>query len=763
MAIQQELKDLIFVSVKTLGEAIREVHGEALYRKIEKLRLRMKRVRAREAWLVEKELNSVYLSLKKTPTGELREIAKAFSLMLELINTCETAYRSHLHQDLRLAWKKHPRALIYVFTSHPTESRSPEFLKLMGLVEDLLIRGLEQGFDSIEDELLYLLKLAVRLNLANNKKPQVRDEMEQIFHFVLSSDILLEQIDLKQQGMSVNFRTWVGGDKDGHPKVGSTTMLESFTKSRRHFLKAIHEHLDSLMEGLRLIEEGEVLRKEIRKFLSSFRALSTVRKGDGKRIETFKKNFRELKSLSETSRLTSPHLEHVEVLLRLYPALVIPLEIREDSELIRHAVKDQREPIYRMLITLKDVSAGINAKWYVRGFVISMCQTSGDMIAAVTITRRALGEMLIPVIPLFENEKGLRNARGILTGTFEELGLPREHKKRWEGLYEVMVGYSDSSKENGVLPARLLIEAALFDIEAFLLKHKLTPVFFHGSGGSTSRGGGSVQEQVSWLPKSALEIYKLTIQGEMVQRTFSNPRIMRSQVGKVIEGYEHCRPKKPRHAPVVSQLADNIQRSYRELVQDPGFHELTSKATPYDFLDLLKMGSRPTKRSTPGKFSLRAIPWILCWTQTRLLLPVWWGTGSAWRDLSTADKKKFRKEFAKSPLLQTYMKNLGFTLAKVELGVWDFHLKHSGLPETGKNHWKFLITEELNASIAFFRDVTGEKDFTWFRPWLGESIYFRSSMIHPLNVIQKLALERQDHVLLRETVTGIACGMLTTG
>ncbi len=761
--IQPELKELVFVSVKILGEAIKEVHGNHLFQQIETLRIRMKKVRSAEPVLVEKELNAVYKKLAGNKTEELRQIAKAFSLMLELINTCETAYRSHLLSEFKITAAKKPRAVIYVFTSHPTESRSKEFLQLMGSVEELLIRGLETDLESIKAKLLYLLKIAIRLDLANNRKPLVKDEMDQIFHFVLSPKILLEQINLKKNGYTVNFRTWVGGDKDGHPKVGSATMLESFTKSRVRFLEAIKNHLKSFEEEMTLIHEGEVVRKELVHFRESLKELSSVKKGDGKRITRFKLKLAKLRNISDRANLTSPRLDDVERLVRLYPALVLPLEIREDSELIRNAVTNPREPIYKMLLTLKDVSAGINAKWYVRGFVISMCQTTEDMLAAITITRKALGAMLIPVIPLFENEKGLRSAKEILLGAFKGAKLPSEHKKRWDGLYEVMVGYSDSSKENGVLPARLLIEDALFDIEKFLLSHGLTPVFFHGSGGSTSRGGGTVLEQLSWLPKSALDIFKVTIQGEMVQRTFSNPRIMRSQVGKVIEGFEKVKPKHPKHSKEVIQLSALIQKSYRDQVKDPSFHELTSKATPYDFLDLLKMGSRPTKRSTPGKFSLRAIPWILCWTQTRLNLPVWWGVGSAWKKITTDQKEKIKEAYGHSPVLQTYVKNLGFTLAKVELGVWDFHLDHADMKPEERERWKKIITTELKLSQKFFHEITGETNFTWFRPWLGESIYFRSSMIHPLNVIQKLALERRDHVLLRETVTGIACGMLTTG
>ena len=113
--------------------------------------------------------------------------------------------------------------------------------------------------------------------------------------------------------------------------------------------------------------------------------------------------------------------------------------------------------------------------------------------------------------------------------------------------------------------------------------------------------------------------------------------------------------------------------------------------------------------------------------------------------------------------MQSYMKNLGFTLVKVEMGVWNFHLDHSKLSDEDKARWRKEITKEFELSVKFFHEISGEKNFTWFRPWLSESIYFRSSMIHPLNVIQKLALERKDNILLRETVTGIACGMLTTG
>jgi phosphoenolpyruvate carboxylase len=763
MIIQQDLKKLVSQSVKLLGDALLEIHGEKLYLEIENLRVKMKSVRGKKPAFVQKALEDVYQQLERDSSEDLHQKAKAFSLMLELINACESSYRAHRLKKFHISGVSHPESIIYVFTSHPTESRSQRFLKLMGSIETLLVESLDDSFEVIKERLFYFLKIAVRLGLANNRRPQVKDEMEQVFHTVLNPNILNEQINLNKMDFNISFRTWVGGDKDGHPKVGSSTMLESFNLSRTKLLDFIHSKIKTFEDELKLIDEGKTIQKELRDFKLSLSSIKKVQRGDGKRIVTFKKSLDRLKKVAKTHSLYSPLIEDLESLIWFYPAIVLPLEIREDSELIQKSLKDKKQPIVKMLATLKMISLGMDPKWYVRGFVISMCQTSEDMLAAVNITKREFGILAIPIIPLFENEKGLLHSTEILNGAFKLYPFQQEHKKKWGTRFEVMVGYSDSSKENGVFPARLMIEEGLFKLEAFLLKKNLKPVFFHGSGGSTSRGGGTIQEQISWWPQTALNIFKVTIQGEMVQRNFNNPLIMRSQVGKVIEGFVDCKPKGLHSSKSISAFSDSIQESYRSLVSDSSFQDLTASATPYDYLNLLKIGSRPAKRTKKGAFSLRAIPWILCWTQTRLLLPVWWGTGKAWMCLSASEQKAAKKYYKESPLMQSYVKNLGFTLEKVEMGVWNFHLDHSKLSLEEKAKWKKIITEEFDLSIKFFQDISGEKEFTWFRPWLGESIYFRSSMIHPLNVIQKLALERKDNVLLRETVTGIACGMLTTG
>jgi phosphoenolpyruvate carboxylase len=198
------------------------------------------------------------------------------------------------------------------------------------------------------------------------------------------------------------------------------------------------------------------------------------------------------------------------------------------------------------------------------------------------------------------------------------------------------------------------------------------------------------------------------------------------------------------------------------MVQTDEFFEEILQATPYNYLDVLKIGSRPSKRQTGGR-RLRAIPWVLCWTQSRVLFPTWWGVGSAYAELWSKEREELRYIFQKNELFRSFIKSFGFTLRKIELPLWRLYLERLDLPKKRIDEIFTMFKQEYDKCVTMFEEVTGEKNLLWHRPWLGQSIYFRSSMIHPLNIIQLEALRRKDEVLLRETVTGVACGMMTTG
>ena len=329
-----------------------------------------------------------------------------------------------------------------------------------------------------------------------------------------------------------------------------------------------------------------------------------------------------------------------------------------------------------------------------------------------------------------------------------------------------MVGYSDSAKEAGVLASRLAISDALPKLEKVCTQAGLIPVFFHGSGGSIDRGGGSIEDQTAWWPKSALRIYKVTIQGEMIERSLATAAIAGSQVDKITRSAANGLTKSPEFKTdfAVKEFAKVISEKYRARITSLEFLKLVEMATPYSYLKILKIGSRPVKRTTQLTVKgLRAIPWVMCWTQTRVLFPTWWGVGSTWSKSSPAQKAALKMAFQKDPVFTSYIKALGFTLAKIELNIWKMYLEKSNL---SKSEIESAVTEfqtEFEQTCKCYFEICEQKDLLWFRPWLGESINLRSPMIHPLNLLQIIAKQNKDPHLLRVTTTGISSGMLTTG
>jgi phosphoenolpyruvate carboxylase len=415
-----------------------------------------------------------------------------------------------------------------------------------------------------------------------------------------------------------------------------------------------------------------------------------------------------------------------------------------------------------MVKLLANFASAEEARFYVQAFIISMTKSPAHLKAALTICLWHFKCPAIPIVPLFETHEDLAQA-GSVTREFlkSEVEYRQMLKERHDNRAEIMLGYSDSSKQSGVLSSRVSIKDAMKRIELELKAINMEPLFFNGSGGSVARGGGSFEEQALSLGKIALKNYKSTIQGEVIARTFSSPRIFLSQISQIAKVQHVKRISEQGLSTAVKRWAELTRVEYEKKVSDKHFLELIKKATLYPYLHELKIGSRPSKRKNlAGVNDLRAIPWVLCWTQNRALFINWWGLGSAWDQLTEKDQKAIRKLYLSGDsFMNVFLKQLGFTLAKVELSVWSIQLK-----ELADNHTEFeRWDDEFSKTLKAFLEITGETNLLWFRPWLGESIYLRSALIYPLNIIQILAIKREDKSLLRATVTGIASGMLTTG
>ncbi len=773
-----ELKKLVSHVVAILGDVIKEEAGDKLFNKVDEIRKEMVSYRSSSIEGKNKILQKQFRRLDKENTNNKHIIAHSYTLMLELINTCEAAYRTYrlrMHETPIASFSKQDSTMVYVLTAHPTEARTPENIELFTRIQKILVNILEKTAEQkyLESIIKHNLKVAWHLPITRHKKPEVLDEARHLFSIIFRQDIFDTLLRADRDLGRIRVRTWVGGDKDGHPGVDEKVMLECLQSSRNNFVVAIREIMNKLQTDILMIENKELTRK-CRKLFEVLDKLSHIAPEDAMIVGSFSSQLEILSSCYlETIGSISPRVLKLRSILKIFPGLVIPIELREDSEVIAEALQSKKPlAIERMLRTLAGIAKGESIRNYAQGLIISMCQSYKDIENTIELSKRTLGGLSIPVIPLFETSKALVDSPSIIRQLLNNKEYIKHAKQLWNNHLEVMLGYSDSSKGMGVLPSRIAIARTMRSLDEIITESGLVPVFFHGSGGSVDRGGGSIKEQTAWWPKSALVLYKATIQGEMVERTFTSSEVTLSGIDKVLTNFNQVKSKKGiiKIDKAVEEFAGMVANNYKSKISQEDFFEMISAATPYSYLSVLKLGSRPSKRgSEKGRVldfsSIRAIPWILCWTQTRILFPSWWGVGSSW-SIIKKDKKKslaLLKSYKTSNLFSSYIRTLGFTMSKVDLCVFKLYLSKSSLSKSQQEKVFKDFQEEIRLVKNFLFFITGRKVLLWNKPWLADSIRLRSSMIHPLNILQIQGNRDGDESLVRKTVAGISSGMMTTG
>lgn len=772
-----ELRHLIRESVAILGEVIKRELGLKGFEQIEAIRVQMTYLREtsnNEAFI---KLSNLKKKLEKANPDQRYQIAHAFTLMIQLMNASENAYRSH-----RLKVNKktksseiHSESITYVLTAHPTEARSSQNIAIFHDIQQILLNilitnELEKKMQikpHHREDLRNYLELAWRIPVMRKRSPKVKDEAEILYAQLFRKHILKTLMNANDRKVSLRIHSWVGSDKDGHPGVHEKTLLQSLTLSRNQILKMINDQLIAVRKDLSLIENNDLI-KQTSRLIVQIKSLRILKTKDVKRVEKIKQKFSNFIANYQTEiGGLHPELRTLKQLLDLFPGLVIPMELREASDIIMSRSKNKKGlAIDRMLKTVAKISEDGDPRWYVRSFIVSMTESAAHIKAAAVKQKKYLKQIILPVVPLFEEALSLAQSAEIMAEIFKDEILKSAIKNFWNSQVEIMVGYSDSSKEAGVFPSRLAIAQALPSLEKVCREHQVRPIFFHGSGGSIDRGGGSLDNQMAWWPKSAVNNVKITVQGEMVERWLATPMIAERQLEKI----NQCAAdvlKKKFHPPENAELksfAEKITQKYQEKTTDPEFLQIIRFATPYAMMSYLKLGSRPARRTKELSVkSLRAIPWILCWTQTRLLFPIWWGAGSAWEQSTSLQKKALLEAFERNPVFNSYIKALDFTLAKVELAVFKTYLNESSLSQEFIQKIFLEIEEEYLRTVHFCKTVMKSRKLLDAKQWLRESVHLRAPMIHPLNLLQNIAMKNKELDLLRLTVTGISSGMMSTG
>jgi phosphoenolpyruvate carboxylase len=431
----------------------------------------------------------------------------------------------------------------------------------------------------------------------------------------------------------------------------------------------------------------------------------------------------------------------------------------------------------------------------VPNYVISMCQSVSDVLETAILLKEAGlldasgPEPYCPVgiSPLFETIDDLHNGASILQAMLD-LPIYRSIVDARGGCQEVMLGYSDSNKDGGYLAANWAVYRAELTLVEVARKSGIRLRLFHGRGGTVGRGGGPSYQAILAQPPGAVNgSLRLTEQGEVIAAKYAEPQLARRNLESLVaatlestlldvEGLGDA--AEPAYA-VLDEVAALAHRSYAELVHEtPGFVEYFMASTPVSEIGSLNIGSRPTSRKPTASIAdLRAIPWVLAWSQSRVMLPGWYGTGSAFEQWIAAgpESEAERVEilhglYERWPFFRSVLSNMAQVLAKSDMGL-AAHYAELVADEALRHRVFDKIVDEHRRTIAMHKLITGHDDLLADNPALARSVFNRFPYLEPLNHLQVELLRRyrsgdDDELVQRGillTMNGLASALRNSG
>ncbi|MBL0696603.1 phosphoenolpyruvate carboxylase [Comamonas sp. JC664] len=635
----------------------------------------------------------------------------------------------------------------------------------------------------------------------------------------------------------VRVHSWVGGDMDGNPLVTPDVFADTLRAHRARGLRRLIQDLERLggrlsqserhakpsEELLRSVAQdaqelpeaerrhgprtpGEPLRHKLR-FMEErlHRALHYVTKqragehipmpaGAYRTPEALLADLDVLARALEASKGTHAGLRDVRRMRQRVLALglsLAELEVRapaEDAVSAAASFDGGPEPteggrrLLEVLSRLKEAQSE-SGEPACRTLILSMASTAEDVLAAFKCLKHAglwdegRGCATVDVVPLFEQLGALDSGPDVLRTLFANAEYRRHVDVR--GGQEVMVGYSDSGKEVGLLAASAALYRAQVALTEVSREAGVPLRLFHGRGESVARGGGPAQEAILALPPGAVAGgYKATEQGEALDHKYARPELARRTLELILGGVLlHTLDAQPRPEAEAERtfrkafdtLAETGRKAYRSLVwEDPRFLEFFTTATPVEEIASLPIGSRPSKRRAGGLDTLRAIPWVFAWTQNRAILPGWFGVGSALEAFAKEEggAALLKRMYREWPFFRAVIDNVTMVLAKSDMAIAGRYATLA--PASTRALWR-SIQQEHRRTRKQVKRLTGESKLLDNNPQLQRSISLRNPYVDPMSFLQVELLKRKrdgqaevDRPLLL-TLNGIAAGMRNTG
>jgi phosphoenolpyruvate carboxylase len=419
-------------------------------------------------------------------------------------------------------------------------------------------------------------------------------------------------------------------------------------------------------------------------------------------------------------------------------------------------------------------------------YIVSMAQGPDDVLGVLLLARWGGlvegGGVPLDVAPLFETVADLEAAPHVLGALLTDPSY-RAHLARRGMRQMVMLGYSDSNKDGGIAASRWGLRRAQAALVAAAEAHGVDLTVFHGRGGTVSRGGGRLTSAVLAAPPGTVRgRLRVTEQGEAIDARYGLRgialRTLEQTVSAVALATALPRPpdaREPRWTAVMEEIAADSRAAYRALVYDDArFAEYFRHATPIDVIERMKIGSRPAARaggsSEPTVERLRAIPWVFAWTQSRHLLPGWYGLGAALAGAVRRHGRGYVSEMARDwPFLRTLAQDVELVLASADL---EIAARYADLAPPASRPVFQVIRDEHDRTVAHLLELSGAATLLHHDPAVQRSVLLRNPYVDPMSLLQVDLLRRwrasgraDDEVFraLLATVRGIARGLQATG
>lgn len=474
---------------------------------------------------------------------------------------------------------------------------------------------------------------------------------------------------------------------------------------------------------------------------------------------------------------------------------LLTAELRTPRPLVPRGYRDFSEATQRELDLFTQAAQSVRhfGEEMIPHQIISMATSVSDILEPMVLLKevgliRAAGDTptgSVDIIPLFETIDDLEAGAGILRELWD-LPLYRAYLAQRGDIQEVMLGYSDSNKDGGYFAANWALYAAEIELVDTGRDRGVRLRLFHGRGGTVGRGGGPSYEAILAQPKGAVDgSVRITEQGEIISAKYGSPRSARRNLEALVSATLEASllpvddlTDRDRAVEIMTHLARCSREKYASLVHDdPGFIEFFTQSTPLGEIGSLNIGSRPSARKqTSAVDDLRAIPWVLAWSQSRVLLPGWFGVGTALADFigegEDAEQRcaELRSLYENWPFFASVMSNMAQVMSKAGMELAELYARLVDDRDIADRIHR-TIADEFALTRAMFARITGSEDLLADNPMLARSVRRRFPYLLPLNIIQLELLRRhragdsRDAVArgIQLTMNGLATALRNSG